>query len=210
MAYELPLLMSPQDAKILADVIRAARNIRGTGGMRVHLVPGSGVTIASTAIDRAQPSSTPKPETVESHFYLLWVIQEKEDYLKCTPDGEMGEVEVDGDNINVPAETNVVNVLKPRHLRGKINMIVYAENTQVEQIFLIYPTYQAVLNTEKTQQSSRPTLWAMPYNGNEVDDDGQPIVWIDSNLTQTLLSDPFQQLGRTWVTEGPGINEWGM
>ena len=178
---EQTILMSPQDANLLRDVIRALRNVRGAGGIQVHFT-GSGMVVALR-------SPTPlRPAGANASLVEYRVIEEKEDYLRCRLAGDIGEPGIDPDRD--------VSVMKPDHLRGFIAERTVNEGTIAENTQFIYPQY---LPYWLEQEGQDPTVLggesvfaiALDESAGFKDDDEKPILLQDFNFPTN----------RQWVME---------
>lgn len=159
MANERTLMMTPHDASTLQQVVRAVRNIRGSGGVQVHYAPGGGITIGLRA---AKTHKQPAPFPYGTR---LIVNTEKEDYLACQD----------------PISGKALNVLKPSHLRGHIRKRQVGDDTHV-----IYPSYQrntTIVNGEPKESGDPVEVFVASIRGTDsnVDDNGNQLKLIDLN-----------------------------
>jgi len=78
MATAQPILMTPGDAELAQDLLKALRNIRGSGGVEVIINPGVGITI--TGRSSGGRGGIPAASGVQ----IVYLHTVKDNYLVCT------------------------------------------------------------------------------------------------------------------------------
>jgi hypothetical protein len=143
MAQELPILMTPDDARLMRDLLVALRNVRGTGSVQTKLVPNQSLSILGTATGPRRNESG-----ILAQRYK--VKSEQDDYLTCrTWDG------------TIEGDTDIA-VAKPPSLRGGTGYYTIAD---VIGIWAIQPL---IGGTGAVDGSANPVEWLDVSTGGTV------------------------------------------
>ncbi len=179
MPEEYPVDMTIDDARILAETIRAMRNVRGAGGITVTWTPGGGLTISGPGKGRPQPAGT---------LIKRMVVKSIEnDYLVCRA--------LDGDDTETAQDIAVAKQPELRHHKD------YYPNVSVlttidEQEVTVTVSGEAetwILPSELEYVANTTHILAarVGKTGVQTDDDpAEEIYWMDLNGA-----------GRVWIKD---------
>lgn len=96
MAATKPIEMTDDDARILRDLVKALRNINGSGGIVVDLQPGIGLTIG---LRKSKPSAPPLGGTCVDPLDLTYTGEHTE--AAMTDSGWDREDQADNDGVKI-------------------------------------------------------------------------------------------------------------